>query len=82
MTQSPKSKDKTTDQPRPAAILLLITIADTTWRMFAPTIGGTFAGIGLDHIFNTAPWLTITMVILGFAMSMTLVTLQIRKLKK
>ena len=86
MTQSPRPKAQTTQQPHPtttdAAILLLLTIADTTWRTFVPTIGGTFLGIWLDTLFNTVPLLTIIMIITGFATSGLLIVLQIRRVRR
>lgn len=68
----------TTNQPRSAAVLLVLTIADTTWRAFVPTIGGTLLGIGLDFIFNVAPWFTIIMIAVGCATSAWLIALQLR----
>ena len=81
MTQSPNANDET-HPPRSAALLLSVTILDTTWRTFGPTIGGTFAGIGLDNLFHTAPWWTVAMVSLGFVISMGLVVQQIIGVKK
>ena len=85
MTQSPKAHKQTTDRPpttTKAAILLLLTIADTTWRAFVPTIGGTILGVALDHVFGVAPLLTTIMIILGFATSALLITLQIRSVRQ
>lgn len=83
MTLSPKSNDRQTNLPPRLAFKLLATvIADTTWRMFVPTIGGTFLGIWLDHYFDTAPCWTIVMVSVGFLTTILLITLQVRKLRK
>ena len=85
MTQSPKAHKQTTDRPpttTKAAILLLLTIADTTWRAFVPTIGGTILGVTLDHVFGVAPLLTTIMIVLGFATSALLITLQIRSVRQ
>lgn len=81
MIQSPKTGKKTTT-PRSAALLLISTMADTTWRAFVPTIGGTFLGIALDKAFNTVPVLTIIMIILGFAISTWLIVLQLRAVRQ
>ncbi len=81
MIQSPKTIKKTT-LPRSAAILLMMTILDTTWRAFVPTIGGTFLGVGLDKLFGLAPWMTIVMIIVGFAVSALLIMLQIRSVRR
>lgn len=82
MTQSPSLKTKTTNQPHPAAILLLLTILDTTWRAFVPTIGGTIFGVYLDNWLNKAPLFTTIMIIAGFCMSAVLISLQLRKVKR
>jgi F0F1-type ATP synthase assembly protein I len=79
--QSPKSNDKTTKQPNQAAFLLTMTILDTIWRTFVPTIGATFMGIGLDKMFATTPLLTAVLVILGFMLSAYLVVQQLRNVK-
>jgi hypothetical protein len=86
MTQSPTTKKQTTNQPpvsmTNAAILLLLTIADTTWRAFVPTIGGTVLGVVLDNMLGVAPVMTIILIIVGFATSGILIALQIRKIRK
>lgn len=82
MMQSPKPNDRLTILPNSPAILLLVTIADTTWRMFLPTIIGTLIGVGLDNLFdNKRPWFTIVMVIIGSFISALLVAMQFRKLR-
>lgn len=67
--------------PTSASMMLLATALDTTWRAFVPTIGGTFAGIGLDHLFGVAPVATIVCLIVGTALSALLITLQIRRVR-
>lgn len=74
------------DAPAPAAspkvaALLFLTVADTTWRLFLPTIGGTILGIWLDHKYELTPLLTILGVTLGTALAFVLVYMQIRKVK-
>lgn len=82
MTRSPKSNDRAADLPRSVAILLLATIADTTWRVFVPTIGGTLVGIKLDHLYNTAPWWTVATIITSTVISILLIILQIKSVRK
>jgi F0F1-type ATP synthase assembly protein I len=85
MTQSPHSDKKTMNQPptmTKAAILLLATIADTTWRAFVPTIGGTILGIALDNTLHTAPLMTTLLIIVGFVLSTLLIILQIRSVRR
>lgn len=57
-----------------------MTIADTTWRMFVPSIGGTFLGIWLDGEWSTTPWLMFTGIVLGFLVAAFAVWSQYRKL--
>ena len=62
--------------------LLLGTVADTTWRLFIPTIGGTIVGIWIDRTFDTKPWATIVGVITGTFVAFGLVYWQLRKVQK
>jgi hypothetical protein len=82
MNQSPSPKTKTTKQPRSAEILLLMTILDTTWRAFVPTIGGTLLGVCLDNWLHKAPLFTAIMITLGFAISIALVMMQLRNVRR
>ena len=82
MTGSPIANDDKLKQPRSAAILLSLTILDTTVRMSVPPIAGTFVGIALDHLFNTVPVFTAIMVIVGFSASILLVVMQLKGFKK
>ena len=81
MNASPKNSD---DKPTPpdsrAVILLLSSVADTTWRMFVPSIGLTMLGVWLDSIFNLKPLLMFTGIVLGFVFAFLLVKLQIDRL--
>lgn len=87
MKSSPRPKSEasqTTNEPRTrksASMLLLATALDTTIRFFVPTIGGTLLGIWLDSIFHTAPVLLIVTVLVGFGLSIVLVTLQIKQVR-
>jgi hypothetical protein len=63
-------------------MVLLMTALDTTWRAFVPTIGGTFLGIGIDHLFNIAPIATIVCLILGFAISTVLIIQQLTSVRR
>jgi hypothetical protein len=65
-----------------AAILLLLTVLDTTWRAYVPTIGGTFVGICIDRATHSAPIFTIIFVTAGFVTAGLLITLQFRRVRK
>jgi F0F1-type ATP synthase assembly protein I len=84
MSSSPRLTDKsqTTKKPTNVSLLLLATALDTTWRAFVPTIGGTFLGIGLDHLLNVTPIATIICLILGALTSALLIAKQIRDVRK
>ena len=69
-------------QNGPAARTLLTSAADTTWRMFVPTIGFTFLGVWLDQQRHTKPWLMFVGIGLGFVFAYLLVRRQYNSLKK
>ena len=92
MSQSPRPSDSKTSQgvsrdtkgqqPLSAPMLVFFTALDTTWRAFVPTLGGVFAGIGLDHLFGIAPFATIGCLILGTALSVILIARQLINVRK
>lgn len=87
MTESPRPQPKPGRTTKPQAklsapMLIIATALDTTWRMFLPPIGGTFLGIGLDHLFNSAPMATIICLIAGAVLSGVLVAKQLRDVRK
>ena len=59
-------------------ITLFLTLADTTWRLFVPTILGTILGLVVDTHYNTKPLLTITGVICGTILAAYLVYRQLQ----
>jgi len=63
-------------------MLIFLTALDTTWRVFAPTIGGVLLGIGIDHLLNIAPVATIVCLVLGVVLSGFLVVKQLRDVRK
>ena len=70
--------DKSSSKDRENARLLLISAADTTWRMFVPPLITVPAGIFGDIKFHTVPWLTVVAVGVGLALSVLLVSRQLR----
>lgn len=87
MTNSPRPDTEESRTTRSSAgtsavQLLLLTALDTTWRMFVPTLGGLFIGIGLDKLLSTVPTITIICLVLGASLSTFLVFSQLRALKK
>ena len=85
MKKSPRAESQTTSTPpttTQAAFLLLLTILDTSWRAFVPTIGGTIIGVFIDNITGSAPLYTTILIVAGFATRGLLVFLQIRSIRK
>lgn len=62
-----------------SAIYLLGTIADTTWRMFIPTIGLALIGDFFDRQYDTKPWLMLVCAIIGAGVAAFLVKRQLTK---
>ena len=60
-------------------LLLLGTIADTTWRMFVPTLGGTAIGLWADSQTDTTPWLGLGGLLVGILITAALMRQQFRK---
>jgi hypothetical protein len=63
-------------------LLILGTIADTTWRMFTPVLGLLLAGMWLDGKTGSKPWFTIGGVCVGFACAIGLIYLQYQRVLK
>lgn len=70
------------DKPKPpeksAALILFMIAADTTWRMFIPTLGGTLLGLWLDSVMKTEPWFAVG----GLALGIIITAFLIRQLYK
>lgn len=82
MSTSQNDGDKTPVPPDQSTVVLLLgTIGDTTWRMFIPTIGLTVAGLVIDKLLYTKPWIMIVGMIVGTLFAYLLVRRQIRKIR-
>jgi hypothetical protein len=57
-------------------------MADTTWRLFIPTLGLLLAGNALDDKLHTHPWLMLVGAILGGWIAAVLIKRQIAKGKR
>jgi hypothetical protein len=69
--------------PKPSSVVLLLgTIADTTWRMFVPTITFILLGFWADESWGTQPWLTIAGIIVGTAITSLLIKRQLEEVKQ
>lgn len=81
MTSPDKKGDEKSLPPKQSTVLLLVTIADTTWRLFIPTIGLTIAGLLLDKQFGTKPWIMAVSMAVGIAVALLLTRSQLKKVK-
>lgn len=77
-----KQKPSNLKSENPTAFILLSTAADTTWRMFVPTIGGTLIGLWLDSQNGTEPWFGIGGLGLGIILTAVLVRQQFRQVNE
>lgn len=65
----------------PSSLALLADMADTTWRMFAPTIPLIILGDWLDGKYNTRPWLLLLGAIVGGLIAALLIKQLLRRNK-
>ncbi len=83
MSSSSNSGDKAPTPPdHSTVILLLADIADTTWRMFVPTLALTALGLWADATYNTGPWLSLAGVLVGCGIAALLVKKQFKRIKE
>ena len=84
MSTSPNDRDEHQVPPKSSSTVILMagTIADTTWRMFVPTVGFTLGGLLLDKMWSTTPWIMIAGIVLGVVIAILLVRMQIKKVSK
>jgi F0F1-type ATP synthase assembly protein I len=61
---------------------LLLTMADTTWRVFVPTILFVGLGIWADLQAGTKPWLTFLGLAIGLIVASFLIRAQIKKVQR
>lgn len=81
MSTSSKEHDDTPTPPEKSTVILLLgSVADTTWRMFVPSVGGTLLGVWADHMFGSKPWGTLLGIIIGVVVTVVLVRNQFKKL--
>ena len=64
---------------RSASLMIIATMADTTWRMFVPTVGLIVAGDALDGRFSTRPWLMLTGALTGSLVAALLIKRQLKR---
>lgn len=74
-----KQKPSDIKSEQPTAFILLSTAADTTWRMFVPTLGGTLLGLWLDDENNTEPLYGIIGLFIGIIITAFLIRQQYKQ---
>jgi hypothetical protein len=83
MSVTQKNDEHTPTPPdKSTVILLLMTMGDTTWRMFVPIIGMTVLGLLVDKWLHTTPWIMVVTMIIGVFLAAILVKNQIKKVRK
>ena len=72
-----------TEPPKNSTVLLLLgTIADTTWRMFVPIVGFLLLGVWLDKQLGTVPWMMLLLLIIGIGIAAELIRRQLISVNK
>lgn len=67
---------------RSETLYLITSMADTTWRMFVPTLGLLLCGNALDDKLQTHPWFMLVGALLGGWIAAVLIKKQIAKGKQ
>lgn len=76
-------KSDATPPPKTSTVVLLLgTIADTTWRMFAPTLGLAALGLWADESWTTGPLWSLTGVFTGIVIAGLLIRQQFKTIQK
>ncbi len=82
MGKSQDTRDAPSPPDRSTVILLLGTIADTTWRMFVPTLGLAALGLWADESWTTGPLWSLIGVFTGIGIASLLVRQQFKTIKR
>jgi hypothetical protein len=83
MSTSPNNRDDKGVPPKSSTvILLLLTMGDTTWRMFVPIIGLMMVGLLADQQLHTKPWIMVIGMAAGVYLAAVLIKRQFKKVKK
>jgi len=73
--------DKPAAEKSGSTAVLLLTLADTTWRILVPTLILALLGLKLDITWHSAPWLTLIGTALGFGLAGLLIKRQLEEVK-
>jgi len=82
MNKLPVTRDSADAEPEKkddnSYFRLIVSMADTTWRIFIPTIGLLLVGNSLDNTYGTKPWLMLGGAVIGGLIASWLVRRQLR----
>lgn len=67
------------DAHRNTALYLILSMADTTWRVFVPTVGLLLLGNYFDDRLHSTPWLLLLGVLIGGGFATLLVRRQLAR---
>jgi len=79
MRSSESQPERSPATARDNALSLIVSMADTTWRMFVSPAILVPAGLWADLRWHTRPWLTILGAVLGLVGSVLLVRAQLKE---
>lgn len=83
MTHSPNRRDEPGVPPKSSTVILLLgDIADTTWRMFVPTVGGLLIGSFADGQLGSKPWGLLIGAVVGIALTTLLIQKLFQKVRR
>ncbi|MDB5179362.1 MAG: hypothetical protein JWN01_1305 [Patescibacteria group bacterium] len=80
-TSPPAKPTPTEPEKQDSTVQLLLSMADTTWRMFTPPAIFVPGGIWADLKWHTKPWITLVSAVVGLSFSILLVKRQLRGAK-
>lgn len=69
-------------KPEYTVVNLGLELLSTTWRIAVPALLFAGAGIALDLKFDTSPWITIVLTIVGFGVAAHLVKKQLAAVER
>lgn len=79
-TKKDNPQERSVPQNEASTLALLVSMADTTWRMFTPPALLVAGGIWVDLHYGTKPWMTVLAAGLGLGASILLVRAQLRRI--
>jgi hypothetical protein len=74
-----EKKEQSAPEKQDGSLQLILSMADTTWRMFTPPAILVPAGIYADLKWGTKPWMTALSAVAGLTISVLLIKRQLEK---